>query len=162
MPKVRSIGLSAFANCALTNVKLPSVETVSMSAFSNCTKLSSISMPKIRFIGRSAFADCRNLKTISLSYRVSEIQSSAFMNCGATSIKLQDLYGNVTIGANAFGYRNGSKIGSVKKINGFKIYGNAGTSVEKYAKENGFKFISSKPSVKHFTLEVKPEAFRSQ
>lgn len=159
MPKVRSIGLSAFANCALTNVKLPSVETVSMSAFSNCTKLSSISMPKIRFIGRSAFADCKNLKTISLSYRISEIQSSAFMNCGATSIKLQDLYGSVIIGANAFGYRNGSKIGSVKKINGFKIYGNVGTSVEKYAKENGFKFISSKPSVKHFTLEVKPESF---
>lgn len=85
-----------------------------------------------------------------------KIQFRAFANCGLTSIKLQDLYGDVQIERTALGYKIGTN-GSETKINGFKIYGNPGTSVEKYARENGFEFISSKPKAERFTLKLASE-----
>lgn len=154
MPKVRSIGLSAFSNSGLTSVKLPAVETISPSAFSNCIKLTSVSIPIARIIGREAFMGCINLKNITLSYRLSYIQERAFINCAATSIKLQDLYGSISIGKNAFGYKYEDN-GTINKINGFKIYGNVGTNVEKYAKGNGFDFINCKPAAGRFSLSLK-------
>ena len=156
IPKVRSIGLSAFSGCKLVSVKLPSVETISPAAFSECTELTSINMPKIRVIGRDAFMGCTKLKNITLSYRISQIQDRAFANCAATSVKLQDLYGSVSIGRHAFGYKVADD-GSETKINSFKIYGNTGTGVEKYARENGFEFISSKPKAERFTLKLESE-----
>lgn len=156
MPKVRSIGLSAFSGTKLTSVKLPSVETISMAAFSNCTKLSNVSMPKVRIIARDAFMGCTNLKNISIPYTISTIQFRAFANCGLTSIKLQDLYGDVSIERSALGYKIGAN-GTETKINGFKIYGNPGTGAEKYARENGFEFISSKPKAERFTLKLASE-----
>lgn len=156
MPKVRSIGLSAFSGSELTSVKLPAVETISMAAFSNCTKLSNVSMPRVRIIARDAFMGCTNLKNVSIPYTISKIQFRAFANCGLTSIKLQDLYGDVSIERTALGYKIGAN-DSETKINGFKIYGNTGTSVEKYARENGFEFISSKPKAERFTLKLASE-----
>ncbi|MBU5679393.1 leucine-rich repeat domain-containing protein [Blautia sp. MSJ-9] len=136
---------------------MPSVVEVGTLTFSGCNNLASVYMPKVRSIGLSAFSGSE-LTSVKLPAveTISKIQFRAFANCGLTSIKLQDLYGDVSIERTALGYKIGAN-GSETKINGFKIYGNPGTSVEKYARENGFEFISSKPKAERFTLKLASE-----
>ena len=89
-------------------------------------------------IGESAFYSCTGLKSVTIPNSVKKIGDGALYGC--TSLKSVTIPRSVTyIGDNAFGYTYSNK--QYVKINGFTIYGKKGTAAERYAKDNGFKFV---------------------
>lgn len=102
---IKSIGLSAFYNCAaLTTLNLdgithvgtqafqntglkgelllPQILYVAPNAFSNCAGITRIEIGQQAFIGESAFAHCEALQQVSATATV-EIKKQAFANCPA-------------------------------------------------------------------------------
>lgn len=95
---------------------------------------SEINGNKITSIGSCAFEGCSSLESITIPDGVTSLGSHAFGECfNLKSITLPDSVTN--IGEYSFGYNYKNK------IDGFTIYGYAGTAAEKYAYENGFEFI---------------------
>ena len=100
-------------------------------------------------IGGYAFHGCTGLTSITIPKGVKEIRDGTFDGC--TGLKSVTIPSTVTeIGRYAFGYNKsyneyaGNKIsGSYDKIKGFTItiYGTKGTAAERYANDNGFKFV---------------------
>ncbi|MCI6007200.1 MAG: leucine-rich repeat protein [Ruminococcus sp.] len=89
-------------------------------------------------IGYSAFYDCTGLKSVTIPSSVKKIGDYAFYGC--TGLKSVTIPRSVTyIGDNSFGYTYSNK--QYVKINGFTIYGKKGTAAERYANDNGFKFV---------------------
>ena len=85
-------------------------------------------------IGYSAFYDCTGLKSVTIPNSVKKIGYWAFSGC--TGLKSVTIPSSVTeIGHRAFGYTSNGK------ISGFTIYGKKGTAAERYANDNGFKFV---------------------
>lgn len=118
---------AAFENTNLKNVKLPhSLQKIDFLAFAYCRNLSSVDIPNgVKSIGDDAFFAC-NLKSVTISSSVS------------------------IIGSQAFGY-----ISDNKKVKDFTIKGYTGSAAEKYARKNGFKFVSIG------TYSGEPESIRS-
>ena len=100
-------------------------------------------------IGDCAFGGCEVLTNINIPDSVTSIGLYAFYNCTSlTSITIPD---SVTgIEDRALGYNWDSDSWEDVKQPGFTIYGYTGTEAERYAKDNGFKFIPL--SVPVFTL----------
>ncbi|WP_294853585.1 leucine-rich repeat protein, partial [uncultured Oscillibacter sp.] len=100
LPKVTSIGIGAFYNCAkLTAVSLPEATEIRDSAFSKCTNLATVSLPKVTKISTQAFIGCTNLTEVSLP-EVTEIGGAAFNSCvSLTTVSLPKV---TSIGDNAF------------------------------------------------------------
>lgn len=112
--KVTGIGNEAFySNTRIENVIIPdTVTNIENYAFSECWNLKNITIPDgVTSLGSHAFGECFNLKSITLPDSVTNIGEYSF----------------------GYNYKN--------KIDGFTIYGYAGTAAEKYANENGFEFI---------------------
>ena len=137
--KVKVISESAFSSCSsLRSVILgDNVEKIEAFAFDDCKKLESIKMPNsLKVIGYMSFKDCSELKTVELSDSTKSIAVDAFIGC--EKLKEISVPKSVEkINTRAFGY-----ITDKKKVNGFIVKGYKGTAAEKYAKENGFKFIA--------------------
>lgn len=115
---VTSIGLSdkycsTFVAPGLTNIIIPEgVKTINCYSFGLCS-FSCVTIPKsVETIGGDAFTNCRNLKCILIS--------------GS----------NTKLGSRAFGYYN------YRKMDGVVIYGTEGSDAQRYAEENGFKFVA--------------------
>lgn len=96
-------------------------------------------------IADCAFENLENLNNISIPNSMENIGYNAFMGC--LNIKSVTIPSGINeIGRHAFGY-SGSYYDSdnwefiYEKVDGFTIYGYAGTAAEDYAKENGFEFI---------------------
>jgi hypothetical protein len=92
MPKVTSIGDSAFINCTnLALTSLPSgLTNIGSGAFRNCRNLALTSLPSgLTNIGSSAFRDCTNLALTSLPSGLTSIENSAFDGC--TNLALTSL-----------------------------------------------------------------------
>ena len=112
---VTSIGEYAFSNCTeLTSMTIPdSITSIGEYAFSACTELTSVTIPdSVTSIGFNAFEGCTNLKSVTIPASVTSI-------------------GNFAIGwvwANS-GWR---------PIEGFTVYGYAGTAAESYVKDNHY------------------------
>lgn len=138
MPNVKNIGLSAFAGSGVTSIDAPLLTGVLPYVFSDCINLTTVNMPELTRISQYGFYGCKNLKEFSCSEKITTLIYGALSNTGLTSIKL---YGNVEIsGEQAFGYyedENGNRV----PVPGFKVYGEKSTTVEEYAKANGFEFI---------------------
>ena len=118
---VLCIGRESFYDCtSLTNITIPNgVTSIGGWAFSGCTSLTSITIPNsVTGIGDYAFYSCTSLTNITIPNSVTNI-------------------GNASLG---FYYENETD-GSAKNPN-FIIKGYKGSAAEKYANENGFKFIS--------------------
>ena len=138
---VTKIGYWAFEDCTgLESVTIPnSVTKIDDFVFIGCTSLKSVTIPSsVTEIGDSAFNGCTSLKSVTIPNSVTEIGERAFNDC--TGLKSVTIPSSVTkIGDYAFGYTYSNK--HYVKIKGFTIYGKKGTAAERYANDNGFKFV---------------------
>lgn len=130
------IGGGTFDSCAsLAEITLPDCSYIGFGAFQG-TALTSIEIPgTCATIGMQAFYLCSKLTEIILHEGVTTIDMMAFTGAGATEVTIPRSV--TTIGNNAFGYANWSD-----QVEGFTIYGYAGTAAETYANENGFPFVA--------------------
>lgn len=101
IPKVKTIGGSAFALSKIITIYLPEVLYIRQSAFSKCSALTNISMPKLREVGNYAFSytnlqevytpeieyleeysfgNCTGLKKVTLSHNLVKINDNSFYN----------------------------------------------------------------------------------
>lgn len=104
-------------------------------------ELVSVSIPDtVVHIGKNAFCSCDRLSEITIPDSVKSIDDMAFLGCPSmTSVTIP---ASVTeIGKWAFGY-SGSTYTTKTLIEGFVIYGCAGTEAERYAEENGIAFVA--------------------
>jgi|GEM_PF-5769034 len=115
-----------YALCYVTGVKkvvLPaSVTEIRRCAFKECISLSEINIPnKVKLIGEYAFLNCPKLLTVTIPRSVTAIEQLAF----------------------GYNLINGREV----LTDGFVIYGETGTEAERYAKDNGIKFVSTGTTV---------------
>ena len=165
---VRIISEDAFGNCKIESVVLPdsitkieryafaecknlksvkfsrNITDVGEYAFMNCSGLTSVSIPG-GVVGPGMFMHCENLSSVNIGYGVSQIKDAAFYFC--PKIKSVTIPSSVkSIGQYAFGYYNTDQQDIIvkrdDKVSGFTIRGVKGTAAEKYAKDNGFKFVA--------------------
>lgn len=146
---VTSIEWGVFAeNWELENVTIPdSVTSIGGDAFFSCGSLKEFEFPsRLTYIGEYAFSGCNCFTDIVIPDGVTSIGDCAFRDCAnATSAKIPK--GVTDIGKQAFGYvfvyheELGYSVAEPKKD--FTIYGAKGSEAEKYANDNGFKFIEA-------------------
>ena len=159
---VASIGEDAFYQCtSLKNVELSdSVKSIGKHAFFSCESLETLDLGNgLQNIGANAFDGCRKLKAVEIPASTTLISSAAFSGCQALSSvvlpeNLKEIQANAfnlctvlkgvtvsakteKIGAKAFGY---GKYGY--KMDDFTVTGYNNSTAEKYAKDNGFTFVS--------------------
>lgn len=109
----------AFESCtSLEEVVITAGERIDESFFYDCPKLTKVTIPDtVKYIGVGAFENCESLKSIIIPSSVTEIREYAF----------------------GYVYEDGNEV----KVPGFTIYGTKGTEAERYAKENGFRFVEA-------------------
>lgn len=120
-------------------------------AFSNCTSLNKIIMPNsVQTIGDSSFSNCSNLNEIVLSENINFMGYGSFS--GLTSLKditipktVKGFYNNENTAFTYLGFYGDSKISD------FTIRGYKNTEAEKYANENGFRFVALDDEVDYFS-----------
>ena len=140
---VKTVAMGAFAGCAISSVTIPdSVETIEPLAFYYCKKLKKVIIPnKVKKIDEHAFFNCTALSEITIPNSVTSIEFRALDGC--TGLKSVTIPSSVTAIADySIGYEYDWS--SYKKIDDFVIHGVKGTAAEKYAKDNGFKFVEIK------------------
>lgn len=141
---VTSIGDYAFEECtSLTSITIPhSVTSIGYRTFYGCTNLTSITIPdSVTSIGGSAFSDCTSLTNITIPDSVTSIDDFAFYDCiNLTSVTILSSVTNID--DYSFGYYYDGYSHEYKKVENFTITGYSGTEAERYAKDNGFTFIS--------------------
>ena len=95
-----TIGSEAFSGSGITSIALPAqTKSIGSSAFANCANLASVTLPAtITSIPSYAFNDCSKLTDFDFG-NIITIGSSAFRNCGFTSVNLSSV---TSIGSNAF------------------------------------------------------------
>lgn len=139
----KTIADFAFYNCSsLTSITIPDgVTSIGGGAFEDCRSLTNITIPNsVTSIGSIAFYGCSSLTSITIPESVTSIGHWAFFDC--TSLNSVIIPKSVnTIEERAFGYYHNAEYECVKVPN-FTITGYAGTAAEKYAVDNGFKFVS--------------------
>lgn len=106
-----------------------SVTTIYQEAFAQCSYLSELDLGVVEIIGQQAFRGCRSLKSVTIPETVLRIESGAFIDC--TELE--------------FVYFEGApeEFGSGVFDPDVIIYGSLGSTVEEYAKSNGFKFFTN-------------------
>ena len=157
---VTSIGYSAFYNCkSLTsidvgadNANYTSVDGVlfnkdetELICYPAGKEETTFAIPdSVTSIGKYAFYGCTSLECVAFHNRLTYIGDQAFFDC--TSLKSVTIPNSVTsIGFCTFGYCilvDYYYDFVPDKLEGFTIYGYAGSEAERYANENEFAFIA--------------------
>lgn len=147
LPSGTFAGNMTFAHCErLKKVTMPlkplNTYTAAWDAFSSCTSLEEVVITAGEQMDESFFNDCPKLTKVVIPDTVKYIGAQAFNNC--ESLKGIIIPSSVTeIGSRAFGYLYEDEDGNEVKVPGFTIYGTKGTEAERYAKENGFRFVEA-------------------
>ena len=118
------------------------LKRIGYAAFKNCTGLTSVVIPdSVQEIYMWAFYGCSSLSSVSIGRGVKSIYSPAFGNCA--SLKSLVIPPEVTyMEQHAVGYYYDSDAGKDVQVRDFIIYGEKGSTAEKYANQNGFTFVS--------------------
>ena len=137
---ITTIKVGAFCGCTgLKSIVIPgTIKVIENSAFYECSGLKSVVMKDgVENIWYDAFRDCLNLSKAVIPDSVKSIGECAFVN---TSLKTVTLPQNLEeIKRYAIGY---NCEWSFSTVTGFVVKGYPGTAAEKYAKDNGLKFVS--------------------
>lgn len=125
---VKKIEPYAFDGCVAIEINIPtSINVIDKGVYKSCSGLSNIKIPNnIINIESQAFAYCTKLESVSISNSVQEIGVAAFSFTNLDSVYIPSSV--IKIGSGAF---------DIDTI----IYGEEGSSAEKYAKKWGNKFI---------------------
>ena len=151
---VKEIGESAFGGC--TNIKkfnIPEeVSAIGNGAFYDCISLEEINIPEgVTTISTYAFKGDSSLRNIALPKSLTSIEEDAFSESGIEKIDIPE--GVSVIGGSAFAnckdltdviIRNREcEIGDILGylVNDIVIHGYKGSTAEKFAEDNGNKFI---------------------
>ena len=153
---VTSIGGNAFEYTNLSSITIPSSVTwIGEDAFSGCSRLANVTIPSsVTWIGEGAFSGCSRLANVTISDSVTKIYSSAFQGC--TSLTSITIPNSVTsIGDAAFYGCTSLKSITIPDsvmsidITAFSgcrtdliIKGNLSSEAERFAKNEGYKFVS--------------------
>ena len=142
IPKnITDIGDNAFDSCkAVTKLTINANKNLKIgdNAFSYLEKLKTLKVPNV--IGDSVFRNCKNLSRISIPSNVKSLGNEEFVNC--EKLKKVTIPKTVKkIGKRALGYLESEYDVRISKVKGFTIQGYKGSAGEKYAKQNGFKFV---------------------
>lgn len=107
-----------------------------------------------QWIASGAFEE-QPVEEVSLPEGLQQIGENAFLNCFMDEIYIPE---SVTeIQEHALGYYGFNSVDGYLTIPGFTIYGYAGTEAERYANDNGFKFVAlSKPTDTETGISVVP------
>ena len=105
----------------------------------NFSDITELHMPdSVLTVGNLAFAYCRSLEKVTFSQNLKNIVAWAFSVCdNLKSVTLPQNIENIDTGA--LGYTIVEE--NTVKIEGFTIYGYAGTVAQTYAEQNGFTFV---------------------
>lgn len=124
-------------NKYLKELQMPNTVTdIYEVVFSGCYNLRKINFsPRIKQVGRISFAECKNLKSVTIPKTVKGLLQEGV---DPDFIMLGYEYNK-----SGYGYH---------KIPGFTVKGYKGSEAEKFAKQNGFKFVTVKPTI---TTKVK-------
>lgn len=134
---LQTIGSTAFSSAAFTSFSLPkTVESIDSYAFQWCSSLTNFTIEedsKLVSIGERAFTGCSALTgRIKFPNCLNSIGDSAFGSCD--KLKIAEFKNeNTTLGNYVFHESN-------TLDNNVVFYGEPGGSVEKYARDNGFRF----------------------
>lgn len=137
---ITTIKVGAFYGCIkLKNIIIPgTIKEIEHSAFGECSGLKSVVMKDgIEYIRYDAFRDCSNLSKVVIPDSVKSIGEMAFVNTALKTITLPQNLEEIQRYAIGF---NGNWYFST--VTGFVVKGYPGTVAEKYAKDNGLKFVS--------------------
>lgn len=132
---------SAFDSCkAVTKLTINANKNLKIgdNAFAYLEKLKTLKVPNVK--GNSVFRNCKNLSNINIPSNVKSLANEEFVNC--KKLKKVTIPKTVKkIGKRSLGYLESEYNGSISKVKGFTIRGYKGSAGEKYAKQNGFKFV---------------------
>ena len=100
LENITSVGMAAFAKCALEQVNFSSASIeINTNAFKGCPSLNTVKAKEISCLGESAFENCTALKSFEYEGTIENISESAFASTGLTTFR----FGNVkSIGFMAF------------------------------------------------------------
>lgn len=151
--EITGIAHNAFYSSNLETVIIPQgISHIGSSAFLSSLNLKEVTLPDtVETIDKNAFNYCKNLENITIPESVATIMTGAFAGCNnmdSVVIPASVEY----IGEKAFGYNMVYFSGDTQKNNDFVIYGHKDTAAERYATENGFKFVDLDAPVPSFEL----------
>ncbi len=138
----------------------PLYTLMSSDSFSYNYSLETIEIPQnIGIIGQHSFYCCSSLKSVTLHEGLKEIEWNAFLNC--KNLKSVKIPKSVThIYDQAFGYNNSWKEDEatykMECIPDFTIYCYEGTEGERYARDNGFKYVILDECEHEYTVQTVP------
>lgn len=150
--KLKSMEYQAFYDCvSLTEFSLPdSVESIGGSAFAGCSSLEQFTIGKnssLKTIGNIAFSGCALTGRICFPASLNNVDSSAFWVNGGHGMKLRAVEfknKDTQLGSSVFPHSDNWDENVV-------FYSEPGGLVEKYARDNGFRFQRPASS---FTVET--------
>jgi len=162
---VKEIGDSSFRNGGLKSVDFsnnPELSILEPYMFQSCSNLNQIEIPQnINEIEPEAFESCSSLKKVILHEGLEYIGDCTFNKCEKLkSIKIPKSV--ILIGTHAFGYDyenyyyNDEHIVNETKYSDFTIYCYEGTEGERYAKDNGFKYVLLEECKHEYTVQTVP------
>lgn len=166
-----TVGIASFALCNQPNLKsvvLPdSLKYMDASAFSYCENLKSVEFGGTAYIGKEAFSYCTALEAVHFPATIRYIDSGAFEGCAALKAfsadeGLQHICENAFYGCEGISYAvipasvsemcrlcigmDCPWFNVYEPLEGFTIYGTAGSEAERYANECGIPFVEGKPA----------------